>query len=51
MTEVTSHTVNMSDMQGSFFVLFLGKNSTSYPDTHEAIVHSEILFQGSLSRF
>ncbi|KAL0269534.1 UNVERIFIED_CONTAM: hypothetical protein PYX00_007235 [Menopon gallinae] len=27
MSEVTSHTVNMSDMQGSFFVLFLGKFS------------------------
>lgn len=24
-TEVTNHTVNLDDMQGSFFVLFLGK--------------------------
>lgn len=25
ITEVKNHTVNMDDMQGSFFVLFLGK--------------------------
>lgn len=26
MTEVNNHTVNMDDMQGSFFVLFLGRH-------------------------
>lgn len=36
-TEVKNHTVNMNDMQGSFFVLFLGKIYIRY-DTEKILI-------------